>query len=267
MIRVAHQHTTPISVLRFPIETDRVRRLMANMQYYLSSQQTERPWVVLWGPGDPARAAVMREHVAAGGHAIALDLGYWQRETSFRVSIDAPHPQAWVMRRDWPTERFKQSGAPTGSAWNPKGPILVAGIGGKAHVQYGGDAVFAWEREQIRECQRRWDRPVLYRRKLPSGPSLTDVPPAPSLPIDQMLKGVSLVITWHSNVAVDAIRWGIPVVCRDGAAAAVCPSTVPDDPRPLDEALRKRFLYNLAWFNWVPSEVGPMCVWLRDLLK
>ena len=47
-----------------------------------------------------------------------------------------------------------------------------------------------------------------------------------SLPlIDQALTGCSLVVTWHSNVAVDAIRMGIPVVCRDGAAAAVCPSS------------------------------------------
>jgi hypothetical protein len=54
-------------------------------------------------------------------------------------------------------------------------------------------------------------------------------------PIEHVLAGASLVVTWHSNVAVDAIRLGIPVICREGAAAAVCPSELgADDPRPLD---------------------------------
>lgn len=251
---------------RFGTETDRVRALMDALSGNLL-KETPEPWLVFWGPGDPQRAAVMRAHVANGGRAIALDLAYWKRATHFRVSIDAAHPQAWVMRQDWPATRFEDGPPPVESRWNPKGPVIVAGIGSKAHVQYGNATIFAWERAQIAACRERWDRPVFYRRKLPTGPALAEVPPAPyTYPIERALQGASLVITWHSNVAVDAIRMGIPVVCRDGAAAAVCPSEVSTDLQPLDDGVRRRFLCNLAWFQWASWEHRAMWAWLRELL-
>ncbi len=78
------------------------------------------------------------------------------------------------------------------------------------------------------------------------------------VPIDRALQGAGLVVTWHSNVAVDAIRMGVPVICKDGAAAAVCPSELPPSGQvpPLSAALRDRFLANLAWFQWLPDEPG-----------
>lgn len=226
-------------------------------------------WLLMWGPGEPVRAALMQKHVAQGKHVIAFDLAYWQRETKFRVSIDAAHPQAWVMRRDWPAYRFKNDQVPVADLWRPNGPILVAGIGPKARVQYG-DAVTQWETEQVARCRARWpDRQILYRLKPPHG---GPVPHGAELlsggTIDQAFRRhLSLVITWHSNVAVDAIRMGVPVMCRDGAAAAVCPAALgPDDPQPLSPELRDRFLQNLAWFQWAPREMSACLTFLRELL-
>ena len=73
-------------------------------------------------------------------------------------------------------------------------------------------------------------------------------------------------MTWHSNIAVDAIALGIPAVCVDGAAAAVCPAELPEEVRPFDPALRDRFLANLAWFQWAPSEARECWAFLRGLL-
>jgi hypothetical protein len=250
--------------------------LAAARPHGVTVAQTQRyrggsEWLMLWGPGAPERAEVMRQHVAAGGHAIVWDLAYWQRDVKARVSIDAAHPQAWVMRRDWPASRLAADLVPPVShAWNPRGPVVVAGIGDKARVQYGAGTVDAWERSMIVACRERWpDRQVVYRKKKVSSPEPSDVClSSPAIPIEQALRGASLVVTWHSNVAVDAIRLGIPAVCRDGAAAAVCPSALDPvaDPAPLPDAVRDRFLANLSWFQWAPSEAQACWAFLEAVL-
>lgn len=269
---------TAVEVLRAQPESWRAgQHFQALLRYAPSALDVEEtqtyrgdsPWLLLWGPGAPDRIDAIRRHVAAGGHAIAMDLAYWHRDRKIRVSIDDAHPQRWVMRRDWPADRWLADRVTTGRVWNPNGPILVAGVGKKAKVQYG-DEVDRWEADMIARGRRRWPlRKVLYRAKhfdaaIPSG-----VDAAPPQPIDRALVGCSLVITWHSNVAVDAIRLGVPVICHDGAAAAVCPSTfLPDDPLPLAEDLRARFLANLAWFQWCPPlEATAMWTWLQELLS
>jgi hypothetical protein len=228
----------------------------------------DAPWLLLWGPGEPSRAKVLARHVAAGGRCVALDLAYWDRDRKVRLSIDAAHPAAWVMRRDWPLERFAVDRVAVADRWKPTGPVLIAGLGDKARVQYGAQAVDRWEVEMVRTCQARWPgRPVLYRKKKAWSPVPAEAQVAPMRPIDEALVGLSLVVTWHSNVAVDAIRMGIPVICRDGAAAAVCPSALGvEDPRPLPAPVRERFLGNLAWFQWAPHEARECWRFLREIL-
>jgi len=266
---------TMVEVLRFEPETFRAAAAMQALMRTsdgIEARKTHQyeggsDLLMLWGPGAPNRWPVMRKQIAAGGHVICCDLAYWSRHDKIRVSIDAAHPQAWVMKQDWPARRLVADGVYVSDKWKANGPIIVAGLGRKARAQYG-DQVLDWELGMIRACETRWpDRRVLYRRKQFDAP----IPPGVALsgmgPIDDILSGASLVITWHSNVAVDAIRLGIPAVCRDGAAAAVCPSELPVEPQPLPVEVRDRFLQNLAWFQWNPAlESKAMWTWLQELL-
>lgn len=252
---------TTVELLHFPgTESFRagqhlaaLQRAAANVGIDLESRTTysgAADWLMLWGPGAPDRQEAMRAHVAAGKHAIALDLAYWQRDSKARITIDAPHPQAWVMRQAWPETRVLADQLTRDSVWRRDGPVIMAGIGVKAKAQYGADAIAAWEAEMVEAC-RADGRRVLYRRKrglgaAPPGALLT----SDTLGIERVLAGASLVITWHSNVAVDALRLGLPVICRDGAAAAICPSAYAPDVAPLPPTLVDRFLANLAWFQW-----------------
>ncbi|HEX8030282.1 MAG TPA: hypothetical protein VF491_17530 [Vicinamibacterales bacterium] len=224
--------------------------------------------LLFWGPGAPERRAVMQQQLARGGRVLALDLSYWNRDRKFRVSIDAAHPQSWVMRRDWPANRLAADRVLVADRWNPDGPVIVAGIGRKARVQYG-DAVERWEREMLNASAARWPgRTILYRRKQADAPVPIGVAMTSDGPIDDVLSGASLLVTWHSNVAVDAIRLGIPVICQDGAAAAVCASTFSEmDPQPLAPDVRDRFLRNLAWFQWAPSEARQFWAWVPEVLS
>lgn len=271
-----------VEMLTFQPENVRATRLFAALAAAcplgIATTQTARyrgasPWLMLWGPGAPERAEVMRQHIDAGGRAIVWDLAYWNRDVKARFAIDAAHPVAWVMRDALPTGRLQGDVmfTPVSDQWNPTGPVVVAGLGEKARVQYGAGTVDAWERSMIAACRARWpDRPVVYRKKKVGSPEPDGVQvTGPGVPIEQALRGASLVITWHSNVAVDAIRLGLPVVCRDGAAAAVCPSTLDPDaaPQPLSAAVRDQFLSNLAWFQWAPSEAVACWRFLEGLLR
>lgn len=246
-----------VEVLTAEPATDRARLALAGLAKAakaagLSVVHTGRyasaaPWLLLWGPGAPDRADAIRKHVADGGRALALDLAYWSRHVKVRVSVDAPHPQAVVMARDLPGTRLALDRPPTADLWDPSGPVVVAHIGRKAQIQYGAQ-VKEWEAHQAAVAGV-LGRKVVHREK----------PRGPAVPIDEALAGASAVVTWHSNVAVDAIRLGIPAVCQEGAAAAICPSglgVTQEMPRPLAPGLRDRFLQNLAWFQWDPAREG-----------
>lgn len=236
---------------------------------HTTQYQGRSDWLLLYGPGGLDRQAAMVGQRLRGGRTICWDAPYWQRGTKLRVSIDHAHPQAWVMRYDWPSGRYLQDhwGFHLESYWDQSGPIVVAGLGPKARVQYGAALIDAWEAGMIMGCRRRWPgRRILYRSKPPHHTGPPDVHRAAAGQIETILRGVSLVVTWHSNVAVDAIRHGIPVVCADGAAAAVCPATLPEEPRPLPTVVRDRFLANLAWFQWAPDEAAEAWHFLRTLL-
>lgn len=263
-------------LLRFPVEAHRASVWMdafsqapagidlAHTRAFRGGSQ----WLVLWGPGGPDRFDAMRQQLQAGGRVICFDLAYWQRERKVRVSIDTAHPSEWVMRRDLSRSRFLADRVDVRDSWSPQGPIIVAGIGRKARIQYGANTVEHWEATQIAACRARWPHQrVMYRRKQADAPVPADVELTSDRPIEEVIAGASLLITWHSNVAVDAIRLGIPVVCLDGAAAAVCPSALPADlPAPLEPSLRDRFLANLAWFQWAPSEIAQCWAFLREVL-
>lgn len=221
--------------------------------------------LMIWGPGAPNRIKAMRAHRAAGGRVVAFDLGYWNRDTKNRVSIDAAHPQAWVMKKTRSGARLAGDRLTIAERWNPQGPVVIAGIGQKAQVQYG-DQVRAWEQSIADQC-RALGRTVWYRPKQAQAPILDGCQRAPVAPIDDVLAGASLVCTWHSNVAVDAIRLGIPVACRDGAAAAVCYSELVQHPEPLPPSVRDQFLANLAHFQYSPSEAAACWAFLLDLLS
>lgn len=258
---------TAVEVVRYQPEISRAAEMFRALYAAASDAGIElqehdaytgsSPWLLLWGPGAPLRALDMRRHVAAGGHAIALDLAYWSRDRKVRVSIDAAHPQEWIHRAPSALTRLNSDRPWIGTLWNPDGPVLIAGLGPKARVQYGAGVVDTWERDMAVACQKRWPSRAVIRRPKPVG--------SVGQPEDA-LRGVSLVITWHSNIAVDAIRCGIPVVCRDGAAAAVCPSELPADLTPLPVEVRDRFLAQLAWFQWRPNEAGQLLTFLREVL-
>jgi hypothetical protein len=75
------------------------------------------------------------------------------------------------------------------------------------------------------------------------------------------LRGASLVICRHSNVAIDACIAGVPVECEDGAAYWLYRrGSVPTVAQRLD------FLHRLCWWQWRFSEMDKAWLFLQSML-
>jgi hypothetical protein len=204
--------------------------------------------LMTYGLGHPQRKTHNAAHLASGGRMIGWDIGYWDRsefDAGMRLTIDHFHP--WRLIKPEPPERFDARGVVLRSDCEPDGPILLCGLGVKQRMALGIGGQ-SWEMDALRKIRRRWpDRRVVYRPKRPEHPL-----PGCTLStgtIEEALRGVSLLVCAHSNVAVDACIAGVPVICEDGAAFAL----YRDNPNPT-RAQRLEFLRSLAWWQWRHSE-------------
>lgn len=217
--------------------------------------------LVLYGLGGPDRIAYANRR-----GLIAFDCGYWDRKLGaqsrrYRVAFNGFHSPDMVMLGDDPSpDRMRASGVlaePKGG--NPKGPIMLVGNAPKSN-RIGAEGWTAAMSRRIRKALP--GRFIAYRpkpkRPFEQGVSYDRVSTGA---IDDELRGVSLVVCRHSNVAVDACRAGVPVVCEDGAAAAIYPKNLEcseDQPTHDD---RQRFLARLAWWQWSADECASGEFW------
>lgn len=210
--------------------------------------------LMVYGTGHPARQPWQRKHVAKGGRLIGWDLGYWNRRQAdtftMRCTLDHDHPQAFI--RPESPERWDAQGVQLRDDCDPRGPIVVIGMGPKAHRAHGLKPL-GWENQALQAARAiAAGRQVVYKPKRQFDPLPAGVTIARES-IEQVLRGASLVICRHSNVAVDACIAGVPVVCEDGAAAALYTGTLNDPTTPTAEE-RLAFLRSLAWWQWTPQE-------------
>lgn len=217
----------------------------------------EAPLLMSYGLGHLERRRWTEAHVANGGRLIGWDMGYWDRDVAMRCTVDHGHPHRLI--RDMPGDRWSRAGIALRSHCNMKGPILLVGMGVKSRQQFGFQGQ-EWELRTLAAIRAVTKREVLYRPKKPE--NLHGCRNANGA-IHDALRGASLVVCRHSNVAVDACIAGVPVICEDGAAAALYGSALACPVNP-SEAERLRFLQNLAWWQWKPEEA--VQAW-RFLLK
>lgn len=189
---------------------------------------------------------------------VYADLGYWHRETSYRLVVDGWSPHLYV-RAGLPASRLKRLGVEV-QPWRTGGDtITIAGSTGKSSVEHGL-AYRAWEIDVVRQLQGCGKR-IAYR------PKPTDRDKAPIAgaeydvgPIDCALRRSCAVVTHHSNAAVEALVAGVPVHCETGVAAAFSVPLAEVANPPLLEG-REQFLADTAWLNWSLDEMRSGAAW------
>lgn len=198
--------------------------------------------LLTYGTGHPVRRPWWRKHRLTGKHCIGLDFGYTPEY--MRFTLDDEHPHRWV--REEPSDRWNVLGIDLREDFDPEGPAVIVGLGRKA-VRAHGLRALQWETKAADLAKSLGKIPIHRpKRKIdPALPGLTVL----SGPIQDALKGSSLVICRHSNVAVDACIAGIPVMCEDGIAYSLYKK---NSTPTRDERLR--LLHSMAYWQWKPSE-------------
>lgn len=224
------------------------------------------PVLMTYGTGHPIRRPYWKAQRKRGGRCIGWDLGYWhhrQGDTfTMRATLDHDHPSAYM--REEPAGRWDSQGIPLREDADPNGPVILVGMGIKAaRTHYG--RILEWESAKLKTLRARFPAArILFRPKSYGNKNviLKGVNLGAAGPIETSLKGASLVVCRHSNVAVDACIAGVPVECEDGAALALYRG----NPAPTREE-RLAFMRSLAWWQWKPEEARECWTYLLQRLS
>ena len=224
--------------------------------------------LMLYGSGHPVRRPWWRKHLANGGRVVAWDLGYWHRRIDntfhMRCTLDADHPQAFI--RAELAQRWHDQAIELGDVFKPEGHVLIVGMGPKSNRALGMRAL-EWETRAAKAARAAYPyRRVIFKPKRPTDPVLPGFL-AERNPIEKALRGASLVVCRHSNVAIDACIAGVPVYCEDGAAAALYGAGSMVKPIQPTPEQRLAFLRSLAWWQWRPEEAGKAWGYLLERIK
>lgn len=213
--------------------------------------------LMLYGPGSREKLPMIRQHVAAGGVAAMWDMGYWDRRDAMRLSIDGLHPTpaqldmapAGIGRRQF---ELREDG-------DASGPVLLIGLGPKSVFAYDIHAPLKWEMAKLRELKARFPgREIRWRPKGDRAVLLDGTTLMHGMPIEDALRGCSLVVSHHSNCSVDACIAGVRFETEVGAATWF-------QGRDFNLANRSEFLERLSWWEWSRFEAAAAWRWIESV--
>jgi len=204
----------------------------------------------------------------AGGHFAYFDMGYFNRkpagdkggarEGHHRLSVDG-WDTADTMARGMPSDRWDDLGIEVAlnRTGEQPGAVLVAGMSGKAAGTHGFKPL-EWELRTVAQIKNEFPTvEVIYRPKPASLDAIE--------PIADVLKRVGMIVTHHSNVAVDGLVAAVPSWAAKGVGKMVSVPAMLDAVArrapvlSLDE--RRALLADVAYAQWAPSEMRSGAAW------
>lgn len=219
--------------------------------------------LMLWGAGRRDHMIAWADQLKRRKHCVGFDLGYWKREKEegcVRVHIDTRHPNTSQVLRTSDVPKPGYEFVLREDA-DPKGPIMIVGLGNKSrHMR--DEQPEQWEQGRYLALRDEFPHHVVeWRPKYRVRPFETTMRIAPDVPIVEGLRGRSLVVCAHSNVALDACLAGIPVRCDDGIAHTLYYR----NEKPT-RAERLQLLNRSTWWNWHPTEAPQLWRFIRQML-
>lgn len=219
-----------------------------------------------------------------GAHVLYFDKGYLRHVLPsgprtweyWRVCLDAQHPTAYLLDREYPSDRFdswKRNLAP----WRADGKhIIIAGSSEKYHAFYDLPHPTEWATKIIRKLSKEMgcQRPLVYRPK-PSWRAAVPIKGATFSAdrelIGSVLKNAWCLVTHGSNAALDAILAGVPaIVLGDGVARSISSTELDDieSPRMVSLPQRAAWANAIAYQQFTVQEMfrGQMWDQLRPLI-
>lgn len=262
-------------VLGFRSGTERSKRFMHRIAQALQRRRMRTRFspiysgasdvLFIYGIGSPERWTIRKKHLALRptNFVVTFDIGYFIRSEYYRMSLNVDHPQQYLDLTPNSDERWRVHVSPLRNDRDPDGHIILVGLGRKTRAM-PVPGVMDWEQKKAAELTARFPgRTIYYRPKpgsldnrMPTGlPNLN-----PEIPIEQALRGAALVVTRHSNVAVDAVIAGVPFEADDGAAKWL-------DGKAYTPENRQDFLHRLSYWQWKESEADECIDFALGIIK
>lgn len=222
---------------------------------------------------------VMKGYEEAGRKYVYVDLGYWGRHEGGRrhgyhkVSVNSRHPTAYFQKIPKKPDRFNRFRIKV-HPWRERsknGFIMLAGMSKKA-AEAEGFAAEEWETKAVEAIRKVSNRRIVYRPK-PNWPDFrhlegTSVERGSDAPGDvcNFLKDCHAVVTHHSNVAVDALLFGVPTFVCGGAASPLSSRHLSGIEEPVRLDGREQWAADLAYTQWSVAEMieGKAWQYLKD---
>ncbi len=202
---------------------------------------------------------VFKAYRAAGAHYAYWDLGYWNRSPTghHRLSVNS-WDTADHMMRGCSANRFARLGIEVQEPLFDKDVVLVTGMSAKAAGTHGF-APGEWEaRTYLTLEEMRLPYKIVAREK----PNKNN-PPRRS--IGEELKSARIVVTHHSNTAIDALVAGVPCFAIKGAGRLASPEVLDrraiERPYRLAEVDRFQLLFDVAYAQWNLDEMRTGEAW------
>ncbi len=224
------------------------------------SYQGRSDWLVLFGVGAEVNDAARKAQIEKGGHVLIWDLGYFDRKKvvgHLRMSIDTDHPPQYFDNTPSDGKRWGKFGLELREDADPSGPILLIGLGRKSRLYLKAPN---WERNNYKKLIARFpEKRIIFRPKYPDRTQLPCETDAQT-PIADLLRGASLVVCRHSNVACDAALAGVPFEAENGAAVWL-------QQREFTRDNRLDFLCRLAHWQYTAKEAPQAWAFAKQMVN
>lgn len=219
----------------------------------------------VWGVGGAQQAKVAQKHMESGRPVICLDIGYFQNmacpkfKDGVRITINAPHPRPEYFFLAEKGDRLQKLGIVMDKVYDPRGKIIVCGMGPKSRQQYGFNRL-EWETYKVHELRRQYPNNQIAFRPKPyrNGRAIETMPGVLNLgnkdDMKDLLRGAAGLAVFHSNAAIEALALGVPVSAETGIASELVGNKL-EINNPISHKERKAFLETVAWFHWGEKEM------------
>ena len=212
---------------------------------------------------------LFQDYRKVGTETVFIDLAYWGRKGDaqpdfHRIAVNGYQPTSYF-KFDATPERFSVFNK-TIQPWRTTGEeILVAGMSERAARVWNLGGATEHAAAMIAEIRKHTDRPIAYRPK----PSWVDAQPIPGTRyanglLQDELRRAWMVVTYRSNVAVDALIEGVPILVLGDHPASLMShndlSRIEDPWRP-EDPMRLNFCSSLAWHQFSLREMRSGWMW------
>lgn len=209
------------------------------------------------------RKRVLDGQVRFNKDTIVLEKGYLRRDRYYAVGVNGLNGRANFNNVDMPPDRFNDLHISI-KRWRKEGKHIILGSQVPSDASVQNVDIFLWCVEAVRTLKLSTNREIIFRphplarHKTPAilGTKLS------TRPFEEDLKDAWAVITYNSNLAVDALIEGIPAFSFDEGSMAyeVTGHSMMDIENPKGPS-RQQWFNNLAYAQWTFEEMELGLAW------